>query len=500
MSILMINPNRFRPHIAPIGLEYVCNSLLRENIEFDLIDLNFEHESVIYRKLRENNVELVGITVRNLDSGVLAKTVLFQPDIKKLVNRIKNTRDCKVVLGGIGFSILPREILEYSGADFGVIGYGEEALPRLVRALRQGGDLSKIDNLIRRENGKFPVNPISTGDYQNIPTRRRNIVRNLSYYRVYGLGSIEPMRGCPKRCGYCCEPNIVGRKMVTHKIANVIEELIELKTMGIHHVLFCDSEFNLCNREYLFDFCEQLNRRQVGITWTAYMYPDPKTVSHKLLTLMKNAGCREVLLGSDSGSDEILAGMGRQHTAGDSVIFTEYLRKAGIHAFSLYLIGWPGESTKTIEETFDHIKRCRSEEVVIEAGIRIYPDTKIARIAMDEGVIDKDTNLMDPEFYNPDQVLREFIPYIRRRARDMENTILYPTGAINFINLLIRNFFLLEGYTARGIGDFTAHMNNLPKMKKLKILGRTALDFALPFRRRFVPLARGDKSAAKTGR
>jgi radical SAM superfamily enzyme YgiQ (UPF0313 family) len=439
----------------------------------------------------------VGITVRNLDSGVLAKTVWFQPGIKELVNRIKNTGDFKVVLGGIGFSTLPREILEYSSADFGVIGYGEEALPRLVRALQQGGDLSKIDNLIWRRNGKFLVNPLSTGDYQDIPTRRRNIVRSRSYYRVYGLGSIEPMRGCPESCGYCCEPKIVGKKIVTHKIANVIEELIQLKSMGIRHVFFCDSEINLCNREYLFDLCEQLERRRVGITWTASMYPDPKTVSPKLLTLMKSAGCCEILFGADSGSDEILAGMGKWHTAEDSVIFTEYLRKAGIRPLPAYLIGWPGESTKTIGETFDHIKRCGSEQVVMEAGIRIYPDTKIARIAMDEGVIGKDTNLINPTFYNPDQVLREFLPYIRRRAKDMENTILYPTAAIDFINLFIRNFFLLEGCTARGIGDFIAHMNNLPRMKKLKILGKTVLDFALPFRCRFIPLARGDKPAAK---
>lgn len=498
MSILMINPNRFRPHIAPIGLEYVCNSLLRENIEFDLIDLNFEPESIIYRKLGENNVDLVGITVRNLDSGVLAKTVLFQPGIKKLVNRIKNTRDCKVVLGGIGFSILPREILAYSGADFGVIGYGEEALPQLVHALRQGGDLSKIDNLIWRDNDKFRVNPISTGDYENIPFRRRDIVRNLSYYRAYGLSSIEPMRGCPESCGYCCEPNVAGRKMVTRKITNVIEELIQLKSMGIHHVYFCDSEINLCNRDYLFDFCEQLNDRQVGITWTACMYPDPKTVSHKLLTLMKNAGCCEILFGADSGSADILSGMGKWHTAEDSVIFAEYLRKAGICPLPAYLIGWPGESVKTIGETFDHIKRCQADAVVMEAGVRIYPDTKIARIAMDEGIINKDTNLMDPIFYNSEQVLREFLPYIRRRAKDMDNTILYPTGAINFINLLIRNFFLLDDYTARGIGDFVAHMNNLPPTKKLKMLGKTILDFALPFRRRFVPLAAEDKSAADT--
>lgn len=496
MKVLLINPNRFRPHVSPVGLEYVANSLLRENIAFDLIDLNFEDESVIFRKLLEENIDVVGITVRNVDSGVLVNPVLFQPGIKRLVERIKNTADCKVVLGGVGFSILPREMLEYSGADFGVIGYGEEALPKLVRALREGGDLKKIDNLICRDKGEYRINPLSTGNYENLPARRRNIVRNRSYYRVFGLGNIEPMRGCPNRCRYCCEPNVVGGKIVTHKISAVIEEIKELKSMGIEHLYFCDSEFNLCPEEYLFDFSEKLIRSQVDVTWTASMYPLPKTVSKKLLNLMFNAGCREALLCADSGSDDILKGMGKQHTAEDSVTFAELLRKEGIRPTPSYLVGWPGESLTTLKATFAHIKRSRFEQVVFEAGVRIYPNTELARIAMAEGIINENTNLLDPAFYNPEQVLGEFLPFIRSRAKDKEHMLLYPIKGMDFINLLTRNFFLNDDFIARGIGHYVSHMRSLPPKENLKILGKTLLDKIFPARQRFIPLAESDRPAA----
>jgi radical SAM superfamily enzyme YgiQ (UPF0313 family) len=488
MNVLMINPNLYRPHASPVGLEYVCNSLLREKIDFDVVDFNFEPEDVVYDKLRKNNVELVGITVRDSDSATIPGTKFFIPAVKTLVERIKNTKDCKVVLGGAGFSVMPQEIMEYTGADFGVVRYGEEALPKLLQAIRAGGNLSQIDNLIWRKNGKFQVNPISTGDYENIPPRRRNIVRNRSYDRVYGIGNIEEKRGCPQNCGYCCELDIVGGKVVTRKISYVIEEARELRSLGIKHLYFCDSEFNLGDQKFLFDLCEQLVKSKVGITWTVSMHPDPETMPQKLLNLMKDAGCQEVLLTADSGSNEILESMGKQHTAEDTVKCSELIHKANMRMVASYLAGWPGESTQTLGETFAHIKRCRFEGAAIFAGVRIFPNTKLARIAMDEGLIREDTQFLNPIFYQPERVLREFIPFIQRNSKNLSNCM-YPTRAVDFLNLLIRNVYLRGDFTCKGYADFLDHMNSLSRLKKLKLFGRTALDYILPYRVRFIPNA-----------
>lgn len=488
MKVLMINPNRYRPYVSPVGLEYVCNSLLRENIEFEVVDLNFERDKVIYHKLQNNNVDIVGITVRNIDSLALYSSEFFLPGIKRLVETIKDTKDCKVVLGGAGFSTMPRECLEYTGADFGVVGYGEEALPKLVRTVREGGSLSKIDNLIWRKNGKFRVNRRSTGDYENIPIRRRNIVRNRSYYRVYGIGNIEDKRGCYKRCGYCCEPEIVGCKVVTRKIAHVIEELKELKSMGIHHVYFTNSEFNIGEEKHQLEFCEQLIKSKVGITWTVSIDPVPKTIRPKLLDLMRDAGCREILMGADSGSNEILAGMGKKHTADDTVLCAENIKKANMRIVPAYLVGWPNESTKTIQETFAQIKRCRFETPVIIPGIRIFPNTKLARIAVADGSIPEHADFIKPLFYQPEQVLQEFIPLIRRNIKLLSDAnCLFPTNGVYFMNLFIRNVYLCGSFVSTGFADFVDCVNNLSWVEKLKLFGKTTLDYAFPARTRFIP-------------
>jgi hypothetical protein len=218
------------------------------------------------------------------------------------------------------------------------------------------------------------------------------------------------------------------------------------------------------------------------------MHPDPETMPGKLLNLMKDAGCHEVLLTCDSGSNEILAGMGKQHTAEDTIKCSELIRRANIRMVASYLAGWPGESPETLRETFDHIKRCRFDGSVIFAGVRIFPNTKIARIAMDEGIIPEDASFLNPIFYQPERVLGEFIPIIRRNSKYLPNC-LYPTRAVYFMNLLIRNVYSQKDFTCKGYADFLDHMNRLSRLKKLKIFGKTVFDYILPSRVRFIPNA-----------
>lgn len=495
MSVLMINANSFVPNVSPIGLEYVCNSLLRENIEFNVVDLNFDHEKVIYRELLEKNVDVVGISVRNTGSLTLTSTEFFIPGYKKLIERIKNTKDCKVVLGGVGFSTMPQEIMKFTGADFGVVGYGEEALPKLVRALRDGGDFAKIDNLAYRKNGTIKINTRSTGDYENIPVKRRNIIRNLSYYRAYGIANIEDQRGCNRNCGFCCEDSSVGRKIVTRKIANVIEELKELKSLGIKHVYFANSEFNVSKMQHRIEFCEQLIKSQLGMSWTVSINPEPETMPPKLLALMKQAGCSEILIGADSGCNEILADMEKRHTVEDTEKCIADIRKANLRICPSYLIGWPGESEETIDKTFAHIERSKIEAPIFFAGIRILPNTKIARIAKDEGIIETDADLLTPVFYQPERTMREFVPHIKRKVKLLsDSNSIYPTRAVKFFNQLIKNVYLGEGFTGKGYAGLLDHLHSLSRMEKMKLFAKTTLDYALPYRRRFIPTAEGDKT------
>jgi radical SAM superfamily enzyme YgiQ (UPF0313 family) len=491
MKVLMINPNRFRWHVAPLGLEYVCNSLLRENIEFDVLDFNFEPENNVYKRLETGEYDLVGINVRNIDTSFLAKVEFFLPDIKTLIQKIKNTHQCNVVLGGTGYTVLPEEILNYTGADFGVAGYGEEALPKLVRALREGGDFKSIDNLVWRNNGNIVSNPRSMGNYKDFPARKRSVIRNRSYFGVLGVANIETLRGCTMRCGFCNIPNIVGNKVVTRHIPHLIDELKELKAMGCHHLFFCDSEFNMAPPEYSMELCDAIIRADLGITWSANLIPVRNMISMDILKAMKKAGCNEVLISADNGSDTILASMNKPHKAEDIALYTEYVREAGIQSIHTYLYGWPGESHATLDENVELIRRTKPDQSIIYAGIRIFPDTRLQEIAIEEGEITANTDLVQPVYYRPDWVLNEIIPYIHDKTKNIPGCV-HPSKHIDFLNLFRQNACLL-GKIPSGFVEFVDYIENLSFKDKLQVLGSTMLDYLFPSRCRYIPIADGDQ-------
>ena len=143
-------------------------------------------------------------------------------------------------------------------------------------------------------------------------------MRNRDYYRVFGFGNLEARRGCHKPCGYCVEPDIVGREVLTRSIESVVAELRELREMGIRYVHFCDSEFNVGSQRFTRELCETLIRENMDVRWSAFITPDIHTLSPEICRLMKQAGCDEVGLSVDSGSESILAGMGKHHTVDDA--------------------------------------------------------------------------------------------------------------------------------------------------------------------------------------
>lgn len=483
----MVYPNHYRPHVMPIGLEYVCNSLVRAGIPFEVVDLNFESVGDLCRRVTRTKPDLVGISVRNVDASYLRNNEFFIPQIRDLVHRIKTIHACRVVLGGAGYSLFPREILEYTGADFGVAGYGERALPELVAALEDGGDLSGVDNLVWRRDETVVINSSNKDGYDELPARRRNIMRNRDYYRVFGFGNIEAKRGCYQTCGYCAEPTIVGRDVLTHDIDCVLAELRELREMGIAHVHFCDSEFNVGPREFTRELCQALLRERLDVRWTAYIHPNPRSLSPEICRLMREAGCVEIGMSVDSGSDEILASMGKQHTVNDAAEVSEWFKQAGIPLAHTYLVGWPGESQDTLAETVGFMRRTEPDFKLVFAGIRILPGTRIASVARQQGLVSPEADLLVPVFANPEQVLGEFLPYLRRKTRGITNCVL-PTKGVDFANLVMQAAYL-RGFEG-GYADFMDHISSISMREKIAIAWDAAQRYMLPARTPLIPSAR----------
>src|SRR5512145_495822 len=131
--VLLVNPNRVRPPIAPLALEYLAHALRRAGYEPRLLDLAWlpeagpALESAARSALAERPV-LVGVTIRNLDDSSRGSGVSFLEEHREVVALVRRHTDAPVVLGGVGLSIEPAAALEVLGADYAIRGEGESAL------------------------------------------------------------------------------------------------------------------------------------------------------------------------------------------------------------------------------------------------------------------------------------------------------------------------------------------------------------------------------------
>ena len=145
MKILLVNTNRMKPVVAPLGLDYLADSLRADGHALSLLDLCFSDncEKDIDSAVSGFDPELVGMSVRNTDDCVLSSGAFLLPEVRRMVSAMRQFTDAPVVLGGVGFSTMPEAAVEYCGADFAIARRRRRILPppgpRPAERLRAGG-------------------------------------------------------------------------------------------------------------------------------------------------------------------------------------------------------------------------------------------------------------------------------------------------------------------------------------------------------------------------
>jgi radical SAM superfamily enzyme YgiQ (UPF0313 family) len=176
----------------------------------------------------------------------------------------------------------------------------------------------------------------------------------------------------------------------------VVEAIGRFVEVGLDHFFFVDNTFNLPNA-YANSLCDQLISSKLKITWRCILYP--WKADEKLVEKMAKAGCKEISLGFESGSEKILAKMNKRYRPSDVRQISERLKKFGIGRMGFLLLGGPGETRETAYESLEFADSLDLEAMKITIGIRIYPHTALAQAAIKEGLINADDNLLLPKFY-----------------------------------------------------------------------------------------------------
>jgi radical SAM superfamily enzyme YgiQ (UPF0313 family) len=380
MRAALVNTNRMVPPIAPIGLDYVAEALSAAGHEFDLLDLCWEPdpEAAIATFFHSRDYALVGITLRNTDDCGFTSRQSFLPEFIGAVKSVRRHTDALIIAGGVGFSVMPEQILPVCGADAGIWGEGEFVFPELARRVEARLDWHDLPNLIWLRDGVWVRNPPSSPSLDTLPQMSRRWLDNRRYFREGGQAGFETKRGCPGRCVYCADPVAKGAQVRVRSPSAVADEVERLLDQGIDHLHTCDGEFNL-PASHALEVCAEIVRRGLGerLRWYAYCAPTP--FSPALARAMRAAGCVGINFGTDSGDEGMLRRLERGFTPGDIANATRWSKEAGLAVMLDLLLGSPGETRESLARTIELVKRADPDRAGVSVGVRLYPGTKLAR-------------------------------------------------------------------------------------------------------------------------
>lgn len=375
---MFVNANETaRPYrVAPLGLGFVATATERAGHYIRFVDL--PHKASGHRRylalLRDWRPDFVALGVRNLDNSDFHALETYLGGPAKLVGEARRiVPRARIVIGGPAGTVEPERVANTTGCDHLILGEGEESLPQLIARVEAG---EAVPRIVSTDNRGTPFRVANTSALRAPELHRW--VRNFAPYLRGDAGyPVQTKRGCPLKCTYCTYGRIEGvryRFLNPNAIAAEIEGALE---RGIRDFEFVDSTFNLpLNHalEVLRTLCERnLQANYIGTGLNPRQLPD------ELLQAMQSLGFRSVILTAESASDTMLASYEKNYRRDRLFAAAESLRRHSIRALWVFLLGGPGETPETVEQTLSFISDNvpSPNAAYITSGIRIYPGSPI---------------------------------------------------------------------------------------------------------------------------
>ncbi|MFC1633813.1 B12-binding domain-containing radical SAM protein [Planctomycetota bacterium] len=391
MKILLLNPpflKKFsRPQRSPavtksgtlyfpIWLAYAAGMLEDAGFEVDLIDApadGYDLDHCIQRaqKLSPDLIVLDTSTpsIYN-DVGVAGKLKDQFPQ-------------SFVLLVGTHVSALPDQTLNLDERVDAVAQYEYEyTLHDLAMTLANNGGLHAVQGLVFRDNGRIVYTPkrpyIENLDGLPFVSKvYKKFLRIENYFNpnaLYPMVTIVTSRGCPFRCTYCVYPQtLMGKRYRLRSITNVADEMeYIIENFPQAKAIFFEDDTLTVNKKRCKELAETILRRKIDISWTANARVG---LDYETMRIMKEAGCRCLCVGFESGSQKILDAMKKNITVEQMETFMSDARRAGILIHGCFMAGLPGETQETLKQTLALAKRLNPETAQFYP-VMIYPGTE----------------------------------------------------------------------------------------------------------------------------
>jgi radical SAM superfamily enzyme YgiQ (UPF0313 family) len=359
----------------PLGTLYAASVLRAYGISVAVFDTMLQNPAEFREALHYHRPKCVAIYED--DFNFLSKMCLTR--MREVAWQISHEARCfgsTVITHGSDATDHPEEYLRHD-SQFVLFGEAELQLRSLCAALLKNGKIDHIPGLgtlgardkLRREPGAPP----SSAGWIDLPAPARDLI-DLSPYRKawvssHGYFSLNMVasRGCPYRCNWCAKP-ISGDRFHVRSAESVAHEMAELKVAyGAEHIWFGDDVFAL-NRHWVQDLAQHVQRGGEIVPFKVQSRADLMTA--ETVDALQRAGCSEVWMGVESGSQKVLDAMDKGLRIEQVVSARQHLRNAGMRACYFLQFGYPGETWSDIQKTVKLVRETRPDDVGISVS---YP-------------------------------------------------------------------------------------------------------------------------------
>lgn len=401
--------------VYPLGLAWLAAHLDEHVVE--IFDVNLHRDdpyAALERKVRAFSPDVVGISLRNMKVGMPhLHTDDFEPQ-QKAVELIKRVQPgVKIVAGGTAFSLYSETFMRrMPEIDVGVWGEAELRFPQLLADLARP---ERVKGVYYREGGRADGAVRYTGapggvDWKLNRHPRRDLVPHEPYLRSsYVSVGVQAKRGCSLHCIHCSDTFLLGHRVRVRDPKDVVDEVEVLyKEYGVRQLFFCDQIFNI-PVGHAIAICDEIVRRKLEIRWSAWFNEHRNTLPDELMIALKRAGCGLLSFSPDHVDDRMLKNLDKNFRYEDMLYTVQIAKKHGMDVEYSFFLNSPGEDSRSLWAIVQFLVHARMElgprlrlfTLLMMQPIRIYPHTRLAELARETGLIDREHELVEGQFWNP---------------------------------------------------------------------------------------------------
>lgn len=398
MKILLINPPSSRfvykdtnvkvgtPSHPLLTFGIIARTLLDDGHSVKILDLD----------LYEDNMGK--ILIDELDAfkpdyaGVTATTPVYPQMLEVLKVLRRHNPDITTVAGGVHITTFPKEALETNLVDIAVIGEGDFTFREILR----NNDLASVKGIAYKKDGAAlltaPGELIKDLDGLPLPAWE---LYSLNKYKGSDLverkspcGLLETSRGCVFNCIYC-NKSIFGSRYRVKSIERVIEEIKYMLKAGFKQIHIIDDGFST-NIERAKKICDRIVQEGLKFPWTLFNGVRVDRVDEELFVKLKCAGCWLAAFGIETGSQRLLDTVDKGVKLEQIRRAVSWAKKANIETFGFFMMGLPGETEETLQQTIDFAASLGLDLAKFDYTIP-YPGTVLYNRLKDGGHIKADT-------------------------------------------------------------------------------------------------------------